>query len=383
MDHGATDTAPGPATAAPAVDAPTPLTPAPARTEAPASAPRRRGTRGDLAALALVGVLLVGALTAGGVALYKEMYSPTAFALRYLALLSDGRAADALEVPGVAIDSTQLEAAGLPVTASDALLRQAALGTLTDVKAVSETVDGDTTRVTVQYMAGAYPGTSTFEIERDGWIGVVPGWRFAKSPLSVIDLTVRGSMRFDVNGFEIDKRQVSVDGTEADPLAPIPMLVFSPGLYAVSVDTAISATDGVTVLADAPLAATPLDIQAEPTEEFVAVVQQRVDEFLAQCATQQVLQPTGCPFGFYVQNRIDGLPVWSIAQNPTVTVTPDGANWAIPAAEAVAHIEVDIRSLFDGTVRHVSEDVPFALDGTITVLPDGKASISIGGPESD
>ncbi len=344
-----------------------------------ASSPRRTGLALDLTLLAVVGALLIGAIAAGGASLYQAFYSPTAFVQRYLSLLSEGRAADALAVPGVTIDSSRLEAAGLPLSSSDALLRRAALGTLSGVETVSEEADGDITRVTVSYIAGGHAGTTTFQVERGGWIGVVPAWRFAQSPLSVIDLTVRGSMRFSVNGFELDKRQVSADKADAAPLDPVPMLVFSPGVYHVSVDTAIAATSGVDVLADEPLANVPVDIQAEPTDEFVAVVQEKVDGFLAECTTQQVLQPTACPFGYFVADRIKGLPTWSIVTNPTITVAPDGADWTIPAATAVAHIDVDIVSLYDGTVRRVQEDVAFAVSGTITVLPDGTVSIRIGG----
>ena len=39
-------------------------------------------------------------------------------------------------------------------------------------------------------------------------------------------------------------------------------------------------------------------------------------------------------------------------------------------------------SLFDGTVRDVSQDVPFNVRGTIVVLPDGTASITVSGPDS-
>ena len=46
-------------------------------------------------------------------------------------------------------------------------------------------------------------------------------------------------------------------------------------------------------------------------------------------------------------------------------------------AEAVAHVVVDIQSIFDGSIRHVDEDVPFVLTGTITMLPDGTASIAV------
>jgi hypothetical protein len=76
-------------------------------------------------------------------------------------------------------------------------------------------------------------------------------------------------------------------------------------------------------------------------------------------------------------------PKWSITQQPQVTVLPDGAGWSIPSADAVAHIEVEIRSLFDGSVRTVGEDVPFAVTGTIDVLPDGTASIKVGGTETE
>jgi len=126
----------------------------------------------------------------------------------------------------------------------------------------------------------------------------------------------------------------------------------------------------------------PVELQAFATPAFVEIVQQRVEEFLTDCATQEVLQPTACPFGFFVQDRIVSPPTWSITSQPTVSVVPDGAGWRMPAAQAVAHIEVAIRSLFDGSVRDVAEDVPFIVTGSIAVLPDGSASITIGGPDS-
>lgn len=329
--------------------------------------------------MVLIGVLLVAALGAGAASLYREFYSPRAFVLQYLSLLQERRTAEALAVPGVAVDSTELEAVGLPVSSSQALLRPEALTPLTDAEVTGESVEGDQTRVSVSYTAGGYAGTTTFAIEHDPGEGLLPRWRFARSPLSVMNLSVKGSMSFSVNGFEVDKRQVSVDEAEADPAAAVPLLVFSPGLYSVAVDTAISATPGVAVLADAPLAGIPVDVQAEPTEQFIGVVQDRVEDFLSTCAEQKVLQPTGCPFGYTVRNRIDGAPTWSIVQQPVVTVVPDGAGWRIPSTPAVAHIDVEIRSIFDGSLREVEEDVPFRVDGQISVLPDGTASILVGG----
>jgi hypothetical protein len=143
------------------------------------------------------------------------------------------------------------------------------------------------------------------------------------------------------------------------------------------VQTPAMQSPGVAVVSDRPQAKVPVGFQAEPTDQFMEVVQQNVETFLAECATQEVLQPTGCPFGFYVRNRIVAPPEWSITTQPVVTLVPDGAGWAIQRTQAVAHIEVDIRSIFDGSVSRISEDVPFFLRGSVTILPDDTVSIAV------
>ncbi|MCC4909477.1 hypothetical protein [Microbacterium sp. cx-59] len=347
---------------------------------------RMRSARGrtfDLGILALIGVLLFGALAAGTATLYRGFYSPSAFVLRYLSMLESGRAADALAMPGVTLDGRQLTNAGLPQSASDALLRSAALGDLDDAEITGEVQDGDTTIVSARYEAGGHRATTSFRIARNGTIGLAPSWRFAQSPLAVMKVSVAGSMTFEVNSFSLDKRQVSPEGADADPLAPVSMLVFSPGLYSISVDTPIAKTPGMAVLADAPMVNVPVTLQAEPTQKFIDVVQQRVEEFLTNCTSQQVLQPTGCPFGFVVRNRVEQLPKWTITEQPEISVVADGAGWRIPDTAATAHIDLTVRSLFDGALYPVAEDVPFVVNGTISVLPDGTASIRLGGSDLD
>lgn len=344
---------------------------------------RRASLRADLTLLSLIGVLLFAALGAGGVSLYQQFYSPSAFVHHYLDLLSQGRAAAALKVPGVAVDLALLKDSGINETSSEALLRADALGSLSDIEVIDEKKHDGVHIVTVEYRAGGIDGTTAFSVAQDGWIGVVPNWRFTQSPLAEIELTVRGADVFAVNGFTMDRRQVSAAGMDAQPLDPLPMLVFTPGAYSVTVDTNISATPGVRVLADTALASTPVDVQAAPTEKFTEVVQQQVEQFLDQCAEKEVLQPTACPFGLQVQNRLapGTVPRWSISQQPVITVLPDGANWAFEPTDAVAHIDVEIQSLYDGEITEVSEDVPFKVDGTITVLDDGKVSIRVGAPQ--
>lgn len=339
--------------------------------------PRRRSLAFDLTALAIIGVLLLGALAATSQIVYERLYSPTAFTLRYLHLLSEGDAADALAVPGVQIDSHDLKSNELPTRAHDALLRRDALAPLTDIEAVSAEQRHGITYVTVAYKAGPHAGTTTFQVEQGGWNGIAPAWRFAQSPLAVIDLTVRGAMQFRVNGFDIDKRQVAAEGVEVDPLDPVPLLVFSPGLYSLSVSTAISESPGVAVLSDSPAADIPVDLQTEPTAEFIEVVQEKVEGFLTSCTEQDVLQPTGCPFGQFVRNRIVDLPTWSITEQPVISVVPNGPGWAIERTQAVAHISVDIQDIGTGAISHFDEDVPFFITGEIEILPDNTASIQV------
>lgn len=345
------------------------------------STPPRRAIL-DLILLAVVGVLLVAAIWAGFSALYRQFWGPSAFVERYLATIAAGDAGAALAIPGVAIDTEDLEAAGLSTTASDALLRRAVLTyELSDIEVVREAPDADVIEVSASYTVDGTPGETTFRVRQTGTEGLVPRWGFETSPLAEIEVSLRGSRQFSVNGFEIDQRQVSPDGATADPLAPVSMLVFTPGIYEVGVDTATAAAEPVKVFADATLQSVPLDIQTTPTRAFRDVVAQKVSSFLAECATQKVLQPTGCPFGIRIDDRVqpDTLQ-WSIVTEPMVQIVPSGAFWSIASATGTAHLEADVRSIFDGHIYRFSEDVPFVIDGTVEILPDGTASILVGSP---
>lgn len=347
----------------------------------------RRGAALEIGFTIGIGVLLIAAILAGFASLYREFWGPSAFVERYVQLIADGRAADALAVPGVSIDTVELERAGLSGFASDALLRSSTLGgDLGDIRAVSETTADDITEVTVEYAIGDETGSTTFRVAQAGSNGLVPVWRFASSPLGVLDVSVHGSMTFQVNGFELDKRQVSPDGLDADPAAAVPLLAFVPMSYDVSVDSATTAAEPHTALADTPLTAVKVDLVAEPTPEFLDVVDQQVASFLSeQCASQQVLQPAGCPFWVSVENRLasGSLPEWSIVQQPEITLVPEGPYWRIEQADGLAHIEMDVQSIATGAITHVSEDIPFTIDGTVEILADGSAQIRIGAPLLD
>ena len=149
-------------------------------------------------------------------------------------------------------------------TASDALLRRAALATLTDVHIVSATTgeDGITT-VTVAYSRRPLPGD-------DDLRGGARRHDRHRADLAVRDEPARGDRPHRAR-VDVVRRQ-RVRGRQAAGLAgrggrrPARLArrcsSFSPGIYSVSVDTAISSTPGVAVLSDSPMQATPVEVQA-------------------------------------------------------------------------------------------------------------------------
>lgn len=334
----------------------------------------------------LIGALLLAAIGAALASLYRSFWGPSAFAERYVQLLADGRATDALAIDGVAASSAALEEAGLSADASDALLRSKALSDdLTDIRPVSEQRGDDgAIAVTLGYRIDGEPHETTFQVSRSGWSGLAPTWRFAESPLAEIDVDTHGSWRFTVNDFEVDKRQVSPQGLEADPDEPIPMLAFTPMSYDVSVDTATTEAEPERTVLDEPLTSTEVPVTANATDAFQEVLDEQSASWLdGECGSRNVLLPEDCPYGYELDNLIapGTEPTWTITEYPEIRLVPDGAWWRIAPADGVAHIELDQQSYYDGSISHISEDVPFRIDGTVELLQDGSAKIQIGAPQ--
>lgn len=333
-------------------------------------------------ALGLLAVV-IGAIVVGFLALYKEFWGPGAFAERYVETIAAGDASGALAIPGVTPEFAELEEIDRGY-ASEALLRSAALvSEIDDVRVVDDvaTVTGDREVhvVTLEFTLDGESDQMVFRVERDEGDGLVPAWRFETSPLAVIDLTVRGSWRFSVNDFEIDKRQISPAGVDAEPLDTISLLTFSPGVYDVSVDTAATSAPAEEVRATGLLEKIPLDIQTVPTRELTNVVQSSVENFLDEtCTTQSVLQPGDCPFGYDASWGIAQPDIeWSIATYPRTALVPDGDDWRVSSTSGVAHISLSVLCYSNGAVIPVDEDVHFTMIAEVDVRDDGGVHITI------
>ena len=303
----------------------------------------------------VVFAMLIGGFVASIAALNADLYSAHGFVRTYLDALARKDSAAALAIPGVAVEG------------DDGLLNDATLGTLTTLDLVRDTENADGTHTVVfDYAIGGEAGRSEFHVQHSGTrFGVFNDWSFVASPISTVAVTVKNDDHFEVNGTELDEAGA--------------YLVFTPGLYVVGHESTFLTAEPAPVAMTEPGTIVDAAITVKANDEFVSTVQSEVDGYLEDCAAQKVLQPTGCPFGFRVQDRIVSPPTWTIVQQPQVAVDPNGAGWMIPQAEAMARIDVDIRSLFDGTIDQVVEDVPFVVTGSIEILPDGSASITVSG----
>lgn len=320
--------------------------------------------------LAALGAIVI-ALSGGLVAVNATALGAPGFVRLYLDLLSRGDADGALDLPGVRDGLPELAAdLGLELAdIDDTMLARAALPGLDDIRQVSD-VEGEagTRLVTVAWTSDGVDGETTFTVEPDGTrLGLFPEWRFAVSPIAIAQLDVRGDLRYRVG--ELDANTTG---------SVMPTALLAPGRYVVEHETEYLRADPVEVLVDAPAAELPVRVDVEAGPRFVDEVSEEVDRFLDECTTQRVLQPSGCPFGFEVADRIDGEPVWSMVEYPRIRLVPgdDIATWRVPATPAVAHLRVDIRSLFDGSVREYDEDEPFEVRFLVQFTDDGGLAIS-------
>lgn len=324
----------------------------------------------------VIGVLLFCAVASAIGSLQRTVYGPQGLVSSYLDALTKKDAATALDLPGVALDDDELKAAGLPEGSSDGLLRGSVLVPLSEVEFVSDEAQSDGTHeVTYDYEIGERTGTTTFTVKKTG--GLFGSWEFAVSPLAAVNLTVNHTTLFSVNGFDADTRQVSPEGTPAAFSNIANVLVFTPAIYTFTTDTDYLTAADVNVFADTPGAVGEASIDAQPTEDFIAAAQEQVNAALDECASQLVLQPTGCPFGYYVEDRISGDPTWSIDDYPAIELKAGSDSWTVSGADGDARIEVDVQSLADGSITHVDTTVDFELDAAVYLFSDGTITAQV------
>jgi hypothetical protein len=331
-------------------------------------------TRRLLIRWSVVFALIIVAFAATVLVVNSTIFSAAGFARSYLDALARHDVEAALAMPGVmstqaAADTDEADASA----PSDALLRREALGPLRGIELISDVDRGDGIhRVTFEYRFTAKSiGRSTFDVEHTGpRLGFFSSWSFAESPLAVLEVSPRNVVEFDANGATV------IAPLGSDVANPYRVLV--PGHFTLSHDSEYLASAPVAVTVVAAGEVRPFDLDVQANDEFVAAVESELAVYLDDCATQQVLLPTGCPFGKSISDRIDSLPQWSIVNYPAVTIVPgdQAGTWLVPATVGSAHLTVAVRSLFDGTVETLDEDVTFTVSYLLTLGADGAVTLS-------
>jgi len=293
--------------------------------------------------------------------LNSSLYSASGFVRAYLDALARDDAEGALELAGFT-DSTD---------ASAELLTRDAMGELSGIRLIGDESDASGLHhVVYAWTADGVAGQSTFEVRRTGTLlAFFPTWSFETSPLATIELDVQHDDRFSANGLEL------VTPNENGPAS---YLAFTPATYEFTHETEFLTANPETVTATTPGSVVPAKLDVQANAKFVAAAQAAVNKALDDCTTQKVLLPTGCPFGQEISNRIVTDPVWSMITYPVVAVDPGAqlGQWRMPPAAATAHLVVDVKSIFDGSVSTLDEDVPFTVGYTISLLPDGEIIVS-------
>ncbi|PZQ89040.1 MAG: hypothetical protein DI534_09695 [Leifsonia xyli] len=298
-------------------------------------------------------VLLLGAIVGGVVAANATAFSASGFVRDYLDALADGRVDEVLALPGV-------DSAGL-----DARLLDPLALTAVDATVVDDTERGGVHRITVAFSASGESARATLQVERIGTrFGLFPEWGFAVSPITALSVATTGDGRLTVGRLPLDLGSG----------APTVFAALTPGVYTLTHRSEFLTATPVTIAASGGEASVQLDIG--PNAAFVAAAQSAMEAQLTSCTTQQVLFPTGCPFGFAIENRVVSAPRWTISQMPDATIAASDklGLWAVPPADGVAHLSVEVQSLFDGSVTTLEKDVPFsagyriAFDGSTVVL---------------
>lgn len=193
-------------------------------------------------------------------------------------------------------------------------------------------------------------------------LGLVPAWAFTSPPVATLTVAADEHDRLVVNERPI---------VAAAPGDSATVTVFVPARVTVRLDEPLLRAEPETLRVSAEGAPTVV-LEVEAGERLERAVGQQVERLLIECAEQRVLQPTGCPFGVEIADRIVEGPEWQLDAPPDLVIEPsDTAGvWQVRGGGAV-RLEVSVQSLFDGDVVDREESIGFVVRGQVVLDTDG------------
>ncbi|MER3390472.1 MAG: hypothetical protein RJQ01_10605 [Microcella sp.] len=201
-------------------------------------------------------------------------------------------------------------------------------------------------------------------------LGVIPQWSFETPPVRSLEVGVDQHDEFVVN----DVRLASAAAGETARLTGFVPARLDIGVADPFVD---AAPRSLRLTASAPRLVV---LEAEPTARLERGVLQEVTAFLLGCVEQEVLQPTGCPFGRSIDDRVLGLPEWQLVREPVITLSASSTpgTWEMRALAEVG-LRVTVQRLFDGRISDVDTTLTATVTGEV-VMRDGTPRLTIAPP---
>jgi len=293
-----------------------------------------------LMALGVVALWLVAILT-----LNLTLYSAGGFVMGYLRALEEGNY-------GLAATKAGLSDVPL-VTPLDS-------ATITNPKIIATgSLESGEIVVQASYELAGVEETTVFVIvEAEPVLWFFNSWNFNRAPTARLELAVVGDNRVVINGRQLLTSRLGV---------PPRTTVLVPGLYEASLETEwVQAEPSQQTITEVGSSAT-IRLTPAPTAKLLDAAQDAVEDYLDDCALQGVLQPASCPFGITIDDRVIGVPNWKILDYPDVrlSLAGDRATWTVIARRGVAEVNLQVQSLFDGTISEKLEVVSFDLYGVV------------------
>ena len=201
-------------------------------------------------------------------------------------------------------------------------------------------------------------------------------WEFSTSPLAVIDVTAAHNPLFTVGTLTLDTRATKT-GDELTAFTQVaPYLAIAPAVYEFGYTSTLLEAVPTTLTVE-PAARVAVTVDSMPTADVRPARAGAGRRLPAQCTTQPVLQPAGCPFGIEIDDRVVSEPVWTIVTNPVVTLTPgrDGVRDAADRGRG-AHLGRGAVALRRRPL-HPRGGPAVQLALSATIRPDGSIAIQL------
>lgn len=312
-------------------------------------------------------VLLAVAAAWVTISLVNEyMYGPETDVRSYFNHLEDGDGARALgAINGQVPDGTD-------ATLLDGDALKQATETLEDVRISTISQDSEGAVVRAEYTLAGEQHSTDYNLHpaQTQW-GFFTVWAFDETPLPTLTVSMPGVTSADING-----TSAALPGSQQE-FAALP-----PGIYTASYNSEYVDAQPQSVALTSADQDESVTLEPSASQAMKDQVQQSISADLKTCTDQQSLYPSGCPFSYEFDGRVQGTPTWKIVEKPepTISVSAGSADssrgWSLSPANGVAEVSFTSLDLYDGSTEEVTERVPFTYDAELGFDDAGAVTVS-------